>query len=821
MFFHLHKKLFAGLLVLLPALVSGQSFTELTSNNEGVYNGDIALADLDQSDTLDLILVGVDKLNSDILVIYKVDTSGNLIKTKQIDIPQIKNPNLQVYDITNNGLIDLVLTGTVDNKPYFNIFINKSDLIFDDYQGQLPPLNGSLVLADFSNDGLTDFIISGTQPATTDTVEFYLNDHGVFTLCDTCRTTPLKNTNFITIDISKNGFTDFITTGTDSIAAQKYYLYENRNNKQFDVSGLPIKEYRNPVLAKGDFTQNGFMDLVVSGTIEGKDSLAIYKSSGVNFEVEQGLALSGPAQKILTADFTNDGILDLLVLEDSAVILYLNDGASGYDADTISTMITNASIASGDFDRDGDQDIFITGLNGNVNSFQLLKNEYPTNKAPVEPDILYSFPRRDSVLLNWNSGSDETTSSGSLTYNVFLKGPGGSVVPVHSVFYRSLSAYGNQDMTNEIVFKHLNPGIYQWLVNAEDNSLIEKGMAVEGVGNGGNSSCISKIWEFEIKDTDDPPFVLCKGDTLELNIDPPQPVLWKSRKQGTLTFSDTLKYVASEEDVVFANYTDENCVTRTFSAYIEVKSTIPLDLKDQEICECEQFSFDLEQKFKNVSWVFKDQGDTLYGNQISFMPIQSDTLLVHAEADSLCVLSKRIAIKVNKLPDISAGEDVSIFKGESVELSATGGKSYIWLPSNGLNNNKISNPIASPKETTTYTVTGFSLDSCSNQDNVVVFVIQSVYLPNLFSPNNDGQNDSFKVYGTTVKTIELKIYDTQGKLLFESADTAGAMNTGWDGNYNGQPMPQGDYLWSISGSFQDGTKITDNGKVTGTLTLIR
>ncbi len=324
------SKILIGVLLLATQLVQGQTFTPLPSTNYGTTNGYIILADLNRNDTLEVIITGVDTLGQDVLLIYSIDTTGKLFNPVQIDIPNIKNPKLQVSDINNNELIDILISGNVESNPYFNILLNRSGFEFDNYPAPLPQFNGDMRLADFNNDGLTDLIASSTQPSTNDTITLYTNLLGAFSLCDSCSFIPLHNTRLLDIDANNNGFIDIITS-SDANNGQVFYLNRNINNQRFDTVNLSFENFTNPLFSKGDFTKNGFLDVLVGGKINGRDSLLIYKNMGDKFEVEQGLSLADSLQQIISGDFTNDGLLDLLVLTRNEFTLYYNNGAGIYD----------------------------------------------------------------------------------------------------------------------------------------------------------------------------------------------------------------------------------------------------------------------------------------------------------------------------------------------------------------------------------------------------------------------------------------------------------------------------------------------------------
>ncbi len=79
-------------------------------------------------------------------------------------------------------------------------------------------------------------------------------------------------------------------------------------------------------------------------------------------------------------------------------------------------------------------------------------------------------------------------------------------------------------------------------------------------------------------------------------------------------------------------------------------------------------------------------------------------------------------VTVYNLPTANAGTDASVCSGFSTTFTATGGASYSWSPSAGLNNSTSATPVASPTTTTTYTVTCTNAEGCSATDAVVVTV---------------------------------------------------------------------------------------------------
>ena len=93
----------------------------------------------------------------------------------------------------------------------------------------------------------------------------------------------------------------------------------------------------------------------------------------------------------------------------------------------------------------------------------------------------------------------------------------------------------------------------------------------------------------------------------------------------------------------------------------------------------------------------------------------------------------------------------------------------------------------------------------------------AVYIPNAFTPNGDGKNDYFTIYGgSDIKIIqEMKIYDRWGSNLFSAVNIApNSDEAGWDGIYNGAKVGPGVYVYFAKIEFFDGQVKVRNGTIT-------
>ncbi len=169
--------------------------------------------------------------------------------------------------------------------------------------------------------------------------------------------------------------------------------------------------------------------------------------------------------------------------------------------------------------------------------------------------------------------------------------------------------------------------------------------------------------------------------------------------------------------------------------------------------------------------------------------------------DTLCSYSETLTTTVTVLPlpqlSLTKSNDIDCSNNSS-RLSVTGASQYLWQPGGTLNNTGISNPFASPVETTTYVVTGTDLNGCVNTDSITVLVNNTnkggYLMPNAFTPNNDGVNDCYGIssWGIILE-LEFSIYNRWGERVFFTTEPSKC----WDGTFRGVQQNPGMFTYSI------------------------
>ena len=197
-------------------------------------------------------------------------------------------------------------------------------------------------------------------------------------------------------------------------------------------------------------------------------------------------------------------------------------------------------------------------------------------------------------------------------------------------------------------------------------------------------------------------------------------------------------------------------------------------------------------------------------------PIGSGVYTVVGTNANGCKDTALFDVTVHPAATIYLPDTALIFTGESYAISAQGNcTGFMWTPTYGLDQNNISNPVATPDVSIVYHVTGSTEWGCITQDSIAVFVDNQTLLavPNAFTPGN-GPNAEFKIIKRGVATLNyFRIFNRWGNLVYES----NSIDAGWNGDYKGAPQPFGVYVYMIEA-------VTDKGKIftkQGNVTLIR
>ncbi|MCK5856304.1 MAG: gliding motility-associated C-terminal domain-containing protein [Bacteroidales bacterium] len=179
------------------------------------------------------------------------------------------------------------------------------------------------------------------------------------------------------------------------------------------------------------------------------------------------------------------------------------------------------------------------------------------------------------------------------------------------------------------------------------------------------------------------------------------------------------------------------------------------------------------------------------------------TFIVQLKDANNCSLSDTVVLIDSSIYiTFNAWNDDTIYQGQTVPIHSSilnGNYSYLWTPNTGLDNPTSNSCNATPDQTTTYFVEVHDQWGCTWRDSVTIWVLDVVcdepyiYVPNAFTPNNDGKNDVLFVKSNVAYEVDFRIYDRWGELVFETTN----LDNGWNGTFRGQNANPGVFVYHL------------------------
>ena len=199
-------------------------------------------------------------------------------------------------------------------------------------------------------------------------------------------------------------------------------------------------------------------------------------------------------------------------------------------------------------------------------------------------------------------------------------------------------------------------------------------------------------------------------------------------------------------------------------------------------CPDQEVTLTVSGTFSSVLW-----SNEATGNETSVVP---GTYTVNTVDNNGCEGQAQVVIAAKEAPVLAASADpATVSLGATTQLSASGAVTYAWLPAETLDDPSSATPVASPLANTTYRVVGTSPDGCEAFVDILVTVGGFAAFPPAFSPNGNGQNDTWVIGAENNPDCILTIFDGRGRRIFENS------GENWDGTYQGNAVPEGTYYY--------------------------
>lgn len=456
----------------------------------GTNFNDFDFGDIDNDGDKDYLIVNAIGGQNQVMVLRNNLTGFDTVYTHGLNYSQY-GFSCKFGDVDSDNDLDFIVSGCTPSAPC--LYLNNNGTFTPDNSFYLPSLHdGSIDFGDYDNDGDPDLLVTGIAAAlqgyTYGYPKLYRNDAGVFIGLDL----PISNeteSDGKFVDIDNDGDLDLSIIGSSGIPVSGNFgkrIYRNDVDSFAAMPNIfPSNYLSRGSLSWADYDMDGDMDVVLLAQQANEWPIQIYRNDG-NFSFtrvfsDTSLIVNyGEAQ---WGDYDNDGDPDVFYsginsgLGKAVNIIQNNEGVfSSIDENFLELSYCRTEMV--DIDNDHDLDLFYSGTTSTTSPNQvtyLYLNQSAPNTPPTIPQNLgMTLDTLNTIHLSWNAASDNQTTNSGLSYNVsvYSSTPPYLVSPMASENqnYLYIPWHGNAGLDTHYFLKNIPQGNYSFKVQAVDNT---------------------------------------------------------------------------------------------------------------------------------------------------------------------------------------------------------------------------------------------------------------------------------------------------------------------------------------------------------------
>lgn len=412
-------------------------FQDIEAGMEGFWQSETEAGDYDNDGDYDILATGyvLDSATSAI-TIYKNNGEGQFERV-ELGLDGTGFGCVDWIDLDNDNDLDIYTSGQYQQNNYISrVYVNENGS-YTQVETNLPPLKGSNTdWKDYNGDGLLDVLYTGVldlEIGDVDYTRIYLNQGNYQFEMFAPEVHQISAGDAKFADYNNDGLLDIATAGRVDSWDWRVSVWKNEGDNEFTEIDLGIEGVRYTVVEWGDYNNDGFMDLFVTGSIqlEIPSVLYILRNNGddtfTNINLpENDTYIAGIRQGDMKIhDLNSDGLLDVIVNGvqnqewwTGQIHFYQGNDTFVY-ADSLDAL-KYGELTMIDYNGDSNSDVLLTGRYDYLDYYcNLYENQTElTNTAPQAPSMLSAQVEDDVVSLEWGMGSDAETPQLGLTYNI-------------------------------------------------------------------------------------------------------------------------------------------------------------------------------------------------------------------------------------------------------------------------------------------------------------------------------------------------------------------------------------------------------------------
>lgn len=429
----------------------------------------------------------------------------------------------------------------------------------------------------------------------------------------------------------------------------------------------------------------------------------------------------------------------------------------------------------------GNYTVLVTnGVGCSAISLPLTVNFFPQTTASITPAGIILLPQGSNLTLTANAGLNYLWSTNATTQNIIVNSQGIYTVTVTDQNgCRSIPAVSQVDMINSSNMISING-----------------------------------------------PASICEGDSVVINSVFPTGNQWY-RNNVAIAGAIQQQFTAITSGYYKVLYTPSSG-TPVYSDSISVTvNVVPnsVTATSDTVCQGTQAVLIADpQAGITYNWYANLTGGTSLGTGTVFNTPQlqqTTSFFIELSNSAGCIRQNRFEVIAFELPQPTADYIPSVsnqlaggYEIVFTNTSATA-NSYFWDFGDAFsadNNSTEQHPIHLYAQTGDYLTTLIATNQygCSDTITKIISVLMdnNLFIPSGFTPNNDGNNDFFRVRGNNIKQSDISIYNQWGQRIWNSIT-----ETGWDGTSNGQIVNNGSYAYAIEVTYDNGIKQFFRGNI--------
>ena len=321
-------------------------------------------------------------------------------------------------------------------------------------------------------------------------------------------------------------------------------------------------------------------------------------------------------------------------------------------------------------------------------------------------------------------------------------------------------------------------------------------------------------------------FRICAGDTLQLTAGPlATAAIWEPFYfMDDSTIVNPKVWPPDSTDYRVTGFNSTGCsISRIVKVLVINQVVADLEISDTILCDGGNVQLRInvtEASFNDTSFLWNPAqylSSAIINNPVLNAPHGQYVYTVTTTSSTCIPDIDTVRITIAPNPVVEAGDDQTVAVGTNLQVwaSSPDDVNYQWYPIDEMTCTDCRRPYLTANQDQKIPVVATNAFGCTDTAYVTIKVVtcepEKVFVPNTFTPNNDGLNDKLYVRGIGLRSLDyFRIFDRWGKLVYDNKN----ISDGWDGKMNGKDADVGTYVYLVKGVCSSGNAVEKSGNVT-------